>query len=66
MKTVVETLFMSFTQYYWILLIIPQLKLHFPSQLLFNRLFCSALVILTLGASAVCTFCPCGIRLICT
>lgn len=59
---------MSFTQYYLILLIILQLQfqLHFASKLLFNRLFCSALVILTLGTSAVCTFWPCGVQLICT
>ena len=59
---------MSFTQYYLILLIILQLQfqLRFASKLLFNRLFCSALVTLTLGASAACTFWPHGIWLICT
>lgn len=59
---------MSLTQYYLILLIILQLQfqLCFALRLLFNRLLCSALVISTLGACALCTFWARGTQLICT
>lgn len=56
---------MNFTQYYLSLLIIIQLQFQLcvASRLLFNKLFCSALVILTLAVCAVCMFCPHGANL---